>query len=95
MSSSIKWRYYYVKGFIRIKEKKCVEEQRAILAHNRQPTALMLLILPQWLSSKGSSCNAGNAGSTLDGEDALEKEMATCSSILAWEIPWTEEPGGL
>ena len=28
-------------------------------------------------------------------EDPLEKEMATCSSILAWEIPWTEEPGGL
>ena len=25
----------------------------------------------------------------------LEKEMATHSSILAWEIPWTEEPGGL
>ena len=30
-----------------------------------------------------------------DGEDPLEKEMATHSSILAWEIPWTEEPGGL
>ena len=28
-------------------------------------------------------------------EDSLEKEMATPSSILAWEIPWTEEPGGL
>ena len=28
-------------------------------------------------------------------EDALEKEMATHSSILVWEIPWTEEPGGL
>ena len=27
-------------------------------------------------------------------EDALEKEMATHSSILAWRIPWTEEPGG-
>ena len=31
----------------------------------------------------------------LDWEDALEKEVATHSSILAWEIPWTEEPGGL
>ena len=29
------------------------------------------------------------------GEDALEKEMATHSSILAWKIPWMEEPGGL
>ena len=28
-------------------------------------------------------------------EDHLEKEMATYSSILAWETPWTEEPGGL
>ena len=28
-------------------------------------------------------------------EDPLEKEMATPSSILVWEIPWTEEPGGL
>ena len=28
-------------------------------------------------------------------EDPLEKEMATHSSILAWEIPWTEESGGL
>ena len=28
-------------------------------------------------------------------EDLLEKEMATHSSVLAWRIPWTEEPGGL
>ena len=32
---------------------------------------------------------------SLDGEDPLEKEMATYSSILAWEVPWMEEPGGL
>ena len=32
---------------------------------------------------------------SLDREDPLEKEMATHSSILAWDIPWTEEPGGL
>ena len=32
---------------------------------------------------------------SLGREDPLEKEMATCSSILAWRIPWTEEPGGL
>ena len=32
---------------------------------------------------------------SLSWEDPLEKEMATHSSILAWEIPWTEEPGGL
>ena len=32
---------------------------------------------------------------SLDGEEPLEKEMATHSSILAWEIPWIEETGGL
>ena len=32
---------------------------------------------------------------SLDQEDPLEKEMATYSSILAWRIPWTEEPGVL
>ena len=32
---------------------------------------------------------------SLDGEDPLEKEMATHFSILAWKIPWMEEPGGL
>ena len=32
---------------------------------------------------------------SLGWEDPLEKEMATHSSILAWEIPWTEEPGRL
>ena len=31
---------------------------------------------------------------SLGQEDPLEEEMATYSSILAWEIPWTEEPGG-
>ena len=33
--------------------------------------------------------------SILGQEDPLEKEMATHCSILAWEMPWTEEPGGL
>ena len=32
---------------------------------------------------------------TLGWKDPLEQEMATHSSILAWKIPWTEEPGGL
>ena len=32
---------------------------------------------------------------SLGQEDPLEKGMATQSSIVAWEIPWTEEPGGL
>ena len=32
---------------------------------------------------------------SLSGKDPLEEGMATVSSILAWRIPWTEEPGGL
>ena len=37
----------------------------------------------------------GDVVQSLGQEDPLEKEMATHSSILAWRIPWTEEPGGL
>ena len=47
---------------------------------------------------KNLPANAGDAGSwvkSLGQEDSLEKEMATHYSILAWEIPWTEEAGGL
>ena len=39
--------------------------------------------------------NAGDPASIPGLERALEKEVAAHSSILAWEIPWTEEPGGL
>ena len=44
---------------------------------------------------KNPSANAEDAGSIARLGRSLEKEMAIHSSILAWEIPWTEEPGGL
>ena len=44
---------------------------------------------------KESACYAGDPVRSLGREDPLEKEMATHSSILAWRIPWKEEPGGL
>ena len=47
---------------------------------------------------KNPPANAGDAGDTswiLGREDPLEEEMATHSNILAWKIPWTEEPGWL
>ena len=44
---------------------------------------------------KNPPANARDVGLIPGLEDPLEKEMATHSSILAWEIPWTEEPGGL
>ena len=49
--------------------------------------------LPRWLSSKESDCNAGAAGRCRF--DPLEKGKTTHSSIPDWEIPWTEDPGGL
>ena len=47
------------------------------------------------LSGKESACQAGDTGSFSDWEDPLEKERATHCSVLAWEIPWTEESGRL
>ena len=44
---------------------------------------------------KASACNAGDLGSIPGLGRSPGKEMATHSSILAWRIPWTEEPGGL
>ena len=51
--------------------------------------------LPWCLSSKESASDAGDLGLTPGQEDSLEKEMATHSGILAWEISWREEPGRL
>ena len=50
------------------------------------------------LTGKESACNAGDIGDLglIPGsKDPMEKAMATYSSILAWRIPWTEEPGRL
>ena len=44
---------------------------------------------------KNLPANAGPWTGSLGWEDPLEQEMATCSSILAWKIPWTEKPGRL
>ena len=54
--------------------------------------------LPKWLSGK-STCQCRRhrekQGRSLGQKDPLEEEMAAHSSILAWRIPQTEEPGGL
>ena len=49
--------------------------------------------MAQWV--KNWSAMQETQVTSLGQEDPLEKEMATHSSILAWEIPWTEDPGGL
>ena len=52
--------------------------------------------LPSWFSGKESHLPMQEMRVPFLGwEDPLEKEMATHSSVLAWRIPWTEEPGGL
>ena len=50
---------------------------------------------PAGSDGKESACNAGEPDSIPGQEDPLEKEMASHSNILAWRIPWTEEPGDL
>ena len=48
---------------------------------------------PDDSDGKESACNAETQVQSLRQEDSLEKGLATHSSILAWRIPWTEEPG--
>ena len=49
----------------------------------------------EWVAISFSKGSSRPRVQTLGGEDSLEEGMATYSSILAWRIPWTEEPGGL
>ena len=50
--------------------------------------------LSWWLSGKESACTAEDPDSIPGPGRPLENGMATHSSILAWKIPWTEDPGG-
>ena len=56
---------------------------------------MIFLGFPGDSNGKESACNVGDPCSTPGLENPLEKGMATHSSILAWRVPWTEEPGGL
>ena len=53
------------------------------------------LSFPSGSAIKNSPAVQDTAVQSLGQEDPLVEEMATCSSILAWEIPWTEKPGRL
>ena len=63
----------------------CLEHQGAFCLQVTEYMGLPWWFLPRQETAIGPP----------DPEGPLEKEMATHSSILAWEIPWTEEPGGL
>ena len=67
-------------------------ESLHLLSPSRQ-----LLGLPKWCigSLPANAGDAGDTGSIPGSERSLEWEMARDSSILAWDIPWIEEPGGL
>ena len=56
---------------------------------------MMHRYFPSISDGKESACNAGDPGLIPGSEDPLEKEIATHSGILTWEIPWIEEPGRL
>ena len=54
------------------------------------------MCFPGGSDGKESACERKRPGfDSLDQKDSQEKEIATHPSILAWRIPWTEEPGGL
>ena len=56
---------------------------------------LILLGFPSSTVVRNLPASAGHQVQSLVWEDSLELEMSTHSSILVWEIPWTEEVGGL
>ena len=53
------------------------------------------MVFPGGSNGKEFTSIVGDMGLILSQEDSLEKGMATHPSVLAWRIPWTEEPGGL
>ena len=61
---------------------------------DRLPTPV-LLSFPGGADGKESTCNVGDLGLIPGLGRSLKEGMASHSSILAWRIPWTEEPGGL
>ena len=76
------------------------------MSHYWEPSSVFLMIrlniwilasFPGGASGKESTCQKtqGTCAQSLGQEDSLEKEMAIHTSILAWRIPWTEEPGRL
>ena len=70
------------------------------MAGPRLPDISFILIYAVWqhpsrLSGKEATCQWKRAVRSLGQEDSLGEGMATHSTILAWRIPWTEEPGGL
>ena len=75
-----------------------LQPRLCLFAGNIAPSCLLLKYskgFPGGSEGKVSACSAGDRVRSLVWDDPLEKKMSTRSSILAWRIPWTEEPGRL
>ena len=93
LASVLAWRYLILLSVI-----YDVRTKLDALKKHFKTIYLTLMGFPGDSLGKESSCNPGDAGDmgSIPGLGrSLEKEMATHSSILAWRISWTEEPGGL
>ena len=77
------------------KDTNPIRSARALPLLSHLTLIISLESFPGGSDGKESACNAGDWVQSLGLEDPLEKGMATHPSILACEIPWTEEPGGL
>ena len=63
-----------------------------LCARTQIASSALSMGFPGGTDGKESARNAGNQFRSLGQEDPLEERMATCSSVLAWRTPWTEEP---
>ena len=68
---------------------------RVLVPRNKRRCSTVFKGFPSGSSAKNLPAQQEKWVWSLDQEDPLEKEMATHSSILAWEIPWTEKPARL
>ena len=73
----------------------CLRQSKRLKSEVSISAIFIHLGLSRWHPSACITGDAGDVAPSLGWEDALEEEMATYSSVLAWEMPWTEEPGGL
>ena len=73
----------------------CVSALCWLICKAKEQYLVYTICFPDGSDGKQSACDAGDLDSIPGWEDPLEKEIETPSSILAWRIPWTEEPGGL
>ena len=82
-------------GDVGLRAGRSSQADTSMISHQLAVSTCTVWGFPKWLT--GGSClpMQETRVQSLDGEYPLEKEMAVHSSILAWEIPWTGEPGGL